>query len=263
MGARITYDIGPWHFDSQKEALALAREIRHRGPRVLNGDEAAFALGLWRQSHPEDERAVREVRVEKSDGGKSGYCFTIIFDDEVRHFSGGKALSRIGGRPVAPDYKDALRNTVDSEIRAWRDRWWETTEDTSCPVCGVPLHKGIAEADHFEPRFAQLATAFLDYWPTPPLVPGDDERYLLGEPHATRWRLVHGKLAKLRMICRADNQARNTEKPLYSDYEVFLRVVGVLFDFGDPEARDLAWDEIEMDMETHRDPFEAAWEMAA
>lgn len=207
--------IGSFSFPTRKAAEAAIREILHVAElkQPLVGNERDLIEGLV-YCHPTASEkigaGIESIDVRVIEHGARGFWITRV-DGTAVDFSYRKALDG------APNYRQtvlsALRREVKDQVNEFRRAWFAENDDPRCSLTGQVLTMGPeAHVDHWDPSFAELANDFvsaLGGWDQIPIKPAGVGQELADENHRVIWLYVHQQRARLRVIHRSANLARN------------------------------------------------------
>lgn len=211
--------IGQRTFQSAGDAWRAVREVLNSPPlgSQLEGDALAFISDLMLR-HPNAEEkigpgiaAITVVRVRQNRG------FWITRTDGTEdNFSIKKCLDEPAPPLVVKRLAahGALRKAIDGQLKEFRAQFFRDEVDPRCEVTDVPLRNDPqAHVDHLEPRFVELADAFIETCGGVEqfeLVPADDRigRQLADAQQVELWSRFHAARARLRVISAPANLRR-------------------------------------------------------
>lgn len=157
------YILGGEGFQNWEQVITKIRTILHKGARVLNGSELAFALDLL-EYHPNKDKkkidGIKNIKVGVPEFG-SWFCFIIVdLNGNEQDFSYKKCTPT--GAKNATKAKDSISKTT--RLKCYREAiqpqisdYWENTANKQCSCCKSRFK---IQVDHKEPSFALLVNNF-------------------------------------------------------------------------------------------------------
>lgn len=208
--------IGPYSFPTKKAATEQIRTVLHSSEleQPLVGEALTLIRSLLSLHHEAEMKigsGVRSIEVRIIEFGSRGFWITRT-DGTMTDFSYRTAMS--GAPTPKANVQAALRWEIQHQIEAFRDDAFKDGM-IRCPLTGQVMTRGMANVDHAEPTFAEMAENFAAVtggWSALEVEceegPGC-RRLLRDRELGETWRRYHQQVARLRVVHRDANIARH------------------------------------------------------
>jgi hypothetical protein len=197
---------------------------RYEDDEPLNAEDLAFMLALlerhrWHEGKVGPGVASMTVRVH-APYPQRGFWLTRV-DGTDTDFSWVECVDPPSQRK---DVLEAMRAAVIDQIGEFRDRFFATSADPTCPLTGEPLSPDTCHVDHLVPMtFGELARRFLtereidvDAVELDGYGDGEMKKTLRDAAILESWREFHRLLAQLRVLSRRGNLSLARRKAVES-----------------------------------------------
>jgi hypothetical protein len=214
MEPKMKYQINGKGFKTKGRITQYVRDLiaAHSVGDVLQDGNHEFISELFKR-HPEADRkigaGIKRIEIILCPMyGKNKVFKLVRVDGSSTDISWRQCVD---GKPPKRDAQQALRNAVEYQISAFRQKMF--AEGCYCRITGEPLGPGNSHVDHAPPyTFQRLMDDFLvvkdmDVSEVPITPPADNQTttYLTDEAFEKEWCDFHKKNATLRLLSIKDN----------------------------------------------------------